>query len=57
MSNKWKWIETTPASPKTIGQSLLMMYLCEKCGEEFLAAEKAQAKLIDGPVERLCALW
>ena len=51
-SNKWKWLETIPASPKTIGQSLLMMYRCEKCWKEFLAAEKAQATLIDKPVER-----
>ena len=51
-SNKWKWLETIPASPKTIGQSLLMMYLCEKCGEEFLAAEKAQATLVDHTPER-----
>jgi len=46
-SNKWKWIETIPASPKTIGESLLMKYVCEKCGNEFIAAEKAQATLVD----------
>ena len=51
-SNKWKWLETIPASPKTIGQSLLMMYLCEKCGKEFLAAERAQATLVNSTPER-----
>ena len=48
MSNKWKWLKTIPASPKTIGQSLLMQYQCEKCGGEFLAAEEAQATLVEG---------
>ena len=45
-SNKWKWIETLSASPKTIGKSLLMLYECEKCGKEFIAAEKAQATIV-----------
>ena len=51
-SNKWKWLETIPASPKTIGLSLLMRYECEKCANEFLAAEKAQATLIDTVPDR-----
>ena len=45
-SNKWKWIKTLPSSVKTLGQSLLMLYQCEKCEREFIAAEKAQATLV-----------
>lgn len=45
-SNKWKWIKTIPASPKSIGKFLVMLYECEKCGKEFIAQEKATATLV-----------
>jgi len=45
-SNKWKWIKTLPTTVDTIGKYLLMKFVCEKCGNEFLAKEKAQAKFV-----------
>ena len=46
-SNKWKWIKTIPASPKSIGKYLLMLYECKNCEKEFIAQEKARAILVE----------
>jgi len=46
MSNKWKWIKTLPVAPESIGKSLKMVYVCKKCGKEFIAHEKAQVKIV-----------
>ena len=51
-SNKWKWIKTLPLHPENIGKSLLMLYECEKCKNQFIAAEKAQAKLVKTKPEK-----
>jgi hypothetical protein len=46
-SNKWKWIETLPATFEEISKFLRMRFICEKCGVEFIAEEKARVKVVN----------